>query len=49
MDFRPLDQMSGTDEALIEYPFKPFYNIFSIKPVIVKQYASCNVASKGRI
>ncbi|KAF2189497.1 hypothetical protein K469DRAFT_700701 [Zopfia rhizophila CBS 207.26] len=37
MDFRPLDRMSPSDQALVDKPFKPFYNIFGVKPVIVKQ------------
>ncbi len=37
MDFRPLDQMDGSDQALLDEPFNPFYNIFGVKPVLVKQ------------
>lgn len=37
MDFRPLDRMGADDQAILDAPFKPFYNIFGIKPVIVNQ------------
>ncbi|KAF2202729.1 hypothetical protein GQ43DRAFT_391503 [Delitschia confertaspora ATCC 74209] len=37
MDFRSVDKMDPSDEALLNAPFKPFYDIFSSKPVIVKQ------------
>ncbi|KAF2267009.1 hypothetical protein CC78DRAFT_101805 [Lojkania enalia] len=38
MDFRPLDRMSGTDEALVEDPYRPFYDIFRSKPVVINQH-----------
>ena len=38
MDFRSLDRMGDTDESIIEEPYRPFYNIFAPKPVLVKQY-----------
>ncbi|KAF2706640.1 hypothetical protein K504DRAFT_459042 [Pleomassaria siparia CBS 279.74] len=37
MDFRPLSEMDGSDQALLDEPFQPFYNIFGIKPVLVNQ------------
>ncbi|ORY13496.1 hypothetical protein BCR34DRAFT_480935 [Clohesyomyces aquaticus] len=37
MDFRPLDQMDSSDQALLDEPYNPFYNIFGVKPVIVNQ------------
>jgi hypothetical protein len=42
MDFRPLEQMDCSDQALLDEPykpfyFKPFYKIFGVKPVLVKQ------------
>jgi hypothetical protein len=42
MDFRSLDQMDGSDQALLDEPyrpfyFRPFYKIFGVKPVLVKQ------------
>lgn len=30
--------MGGSDQAILETPFRPFYNIFGIKPVIVNQH-----------
>jgi hypothetical protein len=30
--------MTDTDEGILEEPYKPFYNIFGSKPVLVKQY-----------
>ncbi|KAF2869849.1 hypothetical protein BDV95DRAFT_89230 [Massariosphaeria phaeospora] len=36
MDFRPLDRMDGSDQALLNEPFRPFY-IFQSKPVLVNQ------------
>ncbi|KAF2472142.1 uncharacterized protein BDR25DRAFT_333549 [Lindgomyces ingoldianus] len=37
MDFRPLNKMDSSDQALLEEPFNPFYNILGVMPVIVKQ------------
>ncbi|KAF1975061.1 hypothetical protein BU23DRAFT_504283 [Bimuria novae-zelandiae CBS 107.79] len=37
MDFRPLDRMNDTDEALLNEPFRPFYNFWAPKPVLVHQ------------
>lgn len=37
MDFRELDQMGETDEAILAEPYRPFYNPFRVKPVLVKQ------------
>ncbi|KAH9865773.1 hypothetical protein J1614_009360, partial [Plenodomus biglobosus] len=37
MDFRPLDRMGDTDEAILDAPYRPFYNPFRISPVLVKQ------------
>ncbi|KZM22745.1 hypothetical protein ST47_g6035 [Ascochyta rabiei] len=37
MDFRSLDCMGDSDEAILEEPYRPFYNIFPAKPVFVKQ------------
>jgi hypothetical protein len=38
MDFRNAERMTDTDEGILEEPYKPFYNIFGSKPVLVKQY-----------
>ncbi|CBX92782.1 similar to DUF domain-containing protein [Plenodomus lingam JN3] len=37
MDFRPLDRMGDSDDAILEVPYRPFYNPFKISPVLVKQ------------
>lgn len=37
MDCRPLDRMGADDQAILDAPFRPFYDIFGIKPVIVNQ------------
>ncbi|KAK7193642.1 hypothetical protein DPSP01_000192 [Paraphaeosphaeria sporulosa] len=37
MDFRPLDRMLDTDESITDEPFRPFYNFWAPKPVIVHQ------------
>ncbi|KAF2661382.1 hypothetical protein K491DRAFT_587538 [Lophiostoma macrostomum CBS 122681] len=37
MDFRALDQMSGSDQSFVDQPYKPFYSILMARPVIVKQ------------
>jgi hypothetical protein len=37
MDFRNLDRMGDTDESILDEPYRPFYNIFASKPVLVKQ------------
>jgi hypothetical protein len=38
MDFRPMTRMDGSDQALMDEPFRPFYCLFGgPKPVIVKQ------------
>jgi hypothetical protein len=39
MDFRPLDRMGGSDQELLDEPYRPFYYWpFVAKPAIVKQY-----------
>lgn len=38
MDFRSLDRMGDSDESILDEPYRPFYNIFAAKPVLVKQY-----------
>lgn len=38
MDFRSLDRMGDSDESILDEPYRPFYNIFAFKPVLVKQY-----------
>jgi hypothetical protein len=38
MDFRNPECMTDTDEGILEEPYRPFYNIFGSKPVLVKQY-----------
>lgn len=30
--------MGDSDESIIDEPYRPFYNIFASKPVLVKQY-----------
>lgn len=40
MDFRSLDRMGDSDESILDEPYRPFYNIFASKPVLVKQYAT---------
>ncbi|KAH6614990.1 hypothetical protein C7974DRAFT_403050 [Boeremia exigua] len=37
MDFRSLDRMGDSDESILDEPYRPFYNIFASKPVLVKQ------------
>jgi hypothetical protein len=37
MDFRSLDHMLDTDESLADQPFRPFYNFWAPKPVLVHQ------------
>ncbi|PSN72843.1 hypothetical protein BS50DRAFT_671866 [Corynespora cassiicola Philippines] len=37
MDFRSLNRMDGSDQALLDAPFRPFYAFFQPKPVLVKQ------------
>jgi hypothetical protein len=38
MDFRSPERMTDTDEGILEEPYRPFYNVFGSKPVLVKQY-----------
>ncbi|KAL6708505.1 hypothetical protein ACN47E_002768 [Coniothyrium glycines] len=39
MDFRSLECMDESDEAILEHPYNPFYNVFgSYRPVLVKQH-----------
>jgi hypothetical protein len=40
MDFRSLERMGDSDESIMEEPYRPFYNIFASKPVLVKQYGT---------
>ncbi|KAJ4367374.1 hypothetical protein N0V83_006956 [Neocucurbitaria cava] len=37
MDFRSLDRMGESDEAILNEPYRPFYNPFRSKPILVKQ------------
>ncbi|KAH7385656.1 hypothetical protein BKA66DRAFT_569498 [Pyrenochaeta sp. MPI-SDFR-AT-0127] len=37
MDFRTLDRMGESDEAILDEPYQPFYNPFGRKPILVKQ------------
>ncbi|KAJ4353450.1 uncharacterized protein N0V89_005179 [Didymosphaeria variabile] len=37
MDFRPLDRMLDTDESLKDQPYRPFYNLWAPKPVLIHQ------------
>lgn len=37
MDFRSLDHMGESDEAILNEPYRPFYNPFRSKPILVKQ------------
>ncbi|PVI02051.1 hypothetical protein DM02DRAFT_717577 [Periconia macrospinosa] len=37
MDFRPLQDMRDTDESVLDEPYRPFYNFWAPKPVLVKQ------------
>ena len=30
--------MGDSDESIMDEPYRPFYNIFASKPVLVKQY-----------
>lgn len=48
MDFRSLDRMGDTDESILDEPYRPFYNIFASKPVLVKQYDAPVYLSPGR-
>lgn len=32
--------MGDTDESILNEPYRPFYNIFASKPVLVKQYGA---------
>ncbi|EMD61635.1 hypothetical protein COCSADRAFT_173953 [Bipolaris sorokiniana ND90Pr] len=37
MDFRSMERMDATDESILRDPYRPFYNIFGSKPILVKQ------------
>jgi hypothetical protein len=37
MDFRSPCDADDTDEAILDQPYRPFYNIFPGKPILVKQ------------
>jgi hypothetical protein len=37
MDFRDPSRMTDSDKGILKDPYKPFYNIFGSKPVLVKQ------------
>ena len=32
--------MGDSDESIMDEPYRPFYNIFASKPVLVKQYGT---------
>lgn len=38
MDFRSMERMDAADESILREPYRPFYNIFGSKPILVKQY-----------
>ena len=38
MDFRPPAHVEESDDAILDEPYRPFYNIFGGKPILVKQY-----------
>ncbi|KAF2833213.1 hypothetical protein CC86DRAFT_6552 [Ophiobolus disseminans] len=37
MDFRSLSSIDDSDEAILNEPYHPFYNIFGGQPILVKQ------------
>ncbi|KAF1939575.1 hypothetical protein EJ02DRAFT_504763 [Clathrospora elynae] len=37
MDFRDPSSKDDTDEAILNEPYRPFYSVFGIKPILVKQ------------
>jgi hypothetical protein len=43
MDFRDIDRMSSSDEAIVDEPYRPFYSMILHKPVLVKQLENPNV------
>lgn len=38
MDFRASSTTDDSDEAILDKPYRPFYNIFGSAPILVKQY-----------
>jgi hypothetical protein len=42
MDFRDMDRMGSSDEAIVDEPYRPFYGMILHKPVLVKQLANPN-------
>lgn len=32
--------MDATDESILREPYRPFWNIFGSKPILIKQYLS---------
>jgi hypothetical protein len=38
MDFRAPNQAEESDASILDEPYRPFYNIFGGKPILVKQY-----------
>lgn len=37
MDFRSPSRADDTDEAILDQPYRPFYDFFGGKPILVKQ------------
>jgi hypothetical protein len=42
MDFRVPNEHEESDAAILDEPYRPFYNIFRSKPILVKQYEVAN-------
>jgi hypothetical protein len=42
MDFRVPNEHEESDAAILNEPYRPFYNIFGSKPILVKQYEVAN-------
>jgi hypothetical protein len=45
MDFRDMDRMGSSDEAIVDEPYRPFYSMILHKPVLVKQLENPNVVT----
>ncbi|OAK99010.1 hypothetical protein IQ06DRAFT_295318 [Phaeosphaeriaceae sp. SRC1lsM3a] len=42
MDFRASSTTDDSDEAILDKPYRPFYNIFGSAPILVKQNNDCD-------
>jgi hypothetical protein len=46
MDFRAPTENEESDAAILDEPYRPFYNILGSKPILVKQYEVASMMTR---